>query len=57
MVYSDPVVAAIADYESGAEELGVTITKVQIEATSVQTQAEANAFFRRAGGHLPRPDR
>lgn len=44
MVYSDPVVAAIADYESGAEELGVTITKVQIEATSVQTQAEANAF-------------
>lgn len=44
MVYSDPVVAAISDYQNGADELGVKITKVQIEPQTVQTEEEAQAY-------------
>lgn len=45
MVYSDAVVAGIPDYQNGADELGVTITGVQIaDDWSTQTPEEIAAF-------------
>lgn len=45
MVYSDAVVAGIPDYRTGAEELGITITEVQIEDQNTTTAEEIEAYI------------